>query len=96
MEAGVKELSRSNGVSECLAYAWDYETNYRDVRTFTVRHWRDTREGGYALKDERDIYERLLTTAHAANAPAFSRSLMVTSWRLRFRSARPRRRPRSM
>jgi len=57
MEAGVKELSRSNGVSECMAYAWDYETNYRDVRTFTVRHWRDTREGGYALKDERDIYE---------------------------------------
>lgn len=57
MEAGVKELSRSHGVSECMAYAWDYETNYRDVRTFTVRHWRDTREGGYALKDERDIYE---------------------------------------
>jgi len=57
MEAGIKELSRANGVSECLAYAWDYETNYRDVRTFTVRHWRDTREGGYALKDERDIYE---------------------------------------
>lgn len=57
MEAGVKELSRVNGVSECMAYAWDYETNYRDVRTFTVRHWRDTREGGYALKDERDIYE---------------------------------------
>lgn len=57
MEAGVKELSRSNGVSECMAYAWDYETNYRDVRTFTVRHWRDTRDGGYALKDERDIYE---------------------------------------
>ncbi|WP_233863522.1 hypothetical protein [Paraburkholderia adhaesiva] len=57
MEAGIKELSRANGVSECMAYAWDYETNYRDVRTFTVRHWRDTREGGYALKDERDIYE---------------------------------------
>lgn len=57
MEAGIKELSRANGVSECMAYAWDYETNYRDVRAFTVRHWRDTREGGYALKDERDIYE---------------------------------------
>ncbi|MBB5469351.1 hypothetical protein HDG32_005498 [Paraburkholderia sp. CI2] len=57
MEAGVKELSRRDGVSECLAYAWDYETNYRDVRTFTVRHWRDTKQGGYALRDERDIYE---------------------------------------
>jgi hypothetical protein len=59
MEAGVKELSRRDGVSECLAYAWDYETNYRDVRTFTVRHWRDTKQGGYALKDERDIYEMI-------------------------------------
>jgi hypothetical protein len=59
MEAGVKELSRRDGVSECLAYAWDYETNYRDVRTFTVRHWRDTKQGGYALKDERDVYEMI-------------------------------------
>jgi hypothetical protein len=59
MEAAVKELSRRDGVSECMAYAWDYETNYRDVRTFTVRHWRDTRQGGYALKDERDIYEMI-------------------------------------
>lgn len=58
MEAGVKELSRRDGVSECLAYAWDYETNYRDVRTFTVRHWRDRKNGGgYVLTDERDIYE---------------------------------------
>ncbi|CAE6856758.1 hypothetical protein R75461_07752 [Paraburkholderia nemoris] len=59
MEAGVKELSRRDGVSECLAYAWDYETNYRDVRTFAVRHWRDTKTGGYLLKDERDIYEAI-------------------------------------
>ncbi|OYD64821.1 UNVERIFIED_ORG: hypothetical protein BDU10_7441 [Burkholderia sp. CF145] len=59
MEAGVKEISRRDGVSECLAYAWDYESNYRDVRTFTVRHWRDTKQGGYALKDERDIYEMI-------------------------------------
>jgi hypothetical protein len=59
MEAGIKELSRRDGVSECMAYAWDYETNYRDIRTFTVRHWRDTKLGGYALKDERDIYEMI-------------------------------------
>jgi hypothetical protein len=24
---------------------------------FRVRHWRDTKKGGYPLKDERDIYE---------------------------------------
>ncbi|MFL9933592.1 hypothetical protein P0D88_31345 [Paraburkholderia sp. RL18-103-BIB-C] len=59
MEAGIKELSRRDGVSECMAYAWDYETNYRDIRTFTVRHWRDTKQGGYPLKDERDIYEMI-------------------------------------
>ncbi|CAG9241102.1 conserved hypothetical protein [Burkholderia diffusa] len=57
MEAGVKELSREHGRSEAISYAWDYESNYRDVRTFTVAHWRDTRGGGYAVTDERQIYE---------------------------------------
>lgn len=56
---GVNELSRSNGVSECEAYAWDLETNFRDSKRFTVRHWRDTKKGGYAVTDERDIYELL-------------------------------------
>lgn len=57
MLTGVTELSRKNGVSEALAYAWDLETNYRDEKRFQVRHWRDTRGGGYAITDERDIYE---------------------------------------
>ncbi|KWO64053.1 hypothetical protein, partial [Burkholderia territorii] len=57
IESGVKEIARRDGVSECLAYAWDLESNFRDVRTFSVRHWRDTKKGGYALTDERDIYE---------------------------------------
>jgi hypothetical protein len=59
MEVGVKEISRRDGVSECLAYAWDLESNYREVKSFTVRHWRDTKKGGYALTDERDIYEMI-------------------------------------
>lgn len=54
---GVTELSRGNGISECLAYAWDLQTNFRDEKRFQVRHWRDTRQGGHALKEERDIYE---------------------------------------
>lgn len=54
---GVTELSRANGVSECMAYAYDLETNFRDEKRFQVKHWRDTKQGGYALKDERDIYE---------------------------------------
>lgn len=57
MVAGVKVLSRRDGVSECLAYSWDLESNVREERGFTVRHWRDTRQGGYPLKDERDISE---------------------------------------
>lgn len=55
--SGIKVLSRTDGWSECVAYAWDLETGYYDERQFQVRHWRDTREGGYALTDERDIYE---------------------------------------
>lgn len=54
---GVIELSRTGNVSECMAYAWDLETNYRDEKRFQVKHWRDTKGGGYAAKDERDIYE---------------------------------------
>ena len=58
MLQGVVELSRQNGVSECLAFAWDLETNTRDEKRFQVKHWRDKKNGGgYALTDERDIYE---------------------------------------
>jgi hypothetical protein len=55
--SGIKEISRSDGYSECVAYAWDLETGYYDERQFQVRHWRDTKGGGYRLTDERDIYE---------------------------------------
>jgi hypothetical protein len=55
--SGIKEVSRSEGYSECIAYAWDLETGYYDERQFQVRHWRDTRSGGHPLTDERDIYE---------------------------------------
>lgn len=55
--SGITELSRSDGMSECLAYCWDLESNYRDEKRFQVKHWRDTKNGGYKLTDERDIYE---------------------------------------
>lgn len=55
--SGIKEVARSGGYSECVAYAWDLESGYYDERQFQVRHWRDTKGGGYALTDERDIYE---------------------------------------
>ena len=57
ISCGVVELSRANGTSECMAYAWDLETNFRDEKKFQVKHWRDTKKGGYVLTEERDIYE---------------------------------------
>lgn len=60
MESGIKELSRRDGYSECEAYAWDMESNFRDSKTFQVKHWRDKGDSGkegYALVAERDIYE---------------------------------------
>lgn len=57
LATGIKEVARADGYSECIAYAWDLETGYYDERQFQVRHWRDTRQGGKALTDERDIYE---------------------------------------
>ncbi|WP_010508367.1 hypothetical protein [Komagataeibacter europaeus] len=57
IEYGLRELSRRPGESEMQAFAWDLETNTLSVQNFTVAHKRDTKGGGYALKDERDIYE---------------------------------------
>ncbi len=57
MRCGVIEVSRGVGVSECLAYATDLETNFGDEKRFQVRHWIDTKGGGRAAKDEREIYE---------------------------------------
>lgn len=54
---GVTELARHGSTSECLAYAMDLQTTFRDEKRFQVRHWRDTRQGGYAITEEREIYE---------------------------------------
>jgi hypothetical protein len=45
------------GFSEVEASAVDTQTRARKRIGFFVTHWRDTKQGGYALKDERDIYE---------------------------------------
>jgi hypothetical protein len=57
MRCGVVELSRQNGQSEVLTFAQDLETGFSDEKRFYVKHWRDTKQGGYAVTDERDIYE---------------------------------------
>ena len=65
---GFREIARGVGpdrvgYSEVDAYAWDIQTNTRKSIAFRVRHWRDTKKGGYALKDERDIYELVANQA---------------------------------
>lgn len=68
ISTGFSELSRGYGedgvrFSEVKAFAWDMEGNNPKSIQFFVRHWRDTRQGGYALKDERDIYELVANQA---------------------------------
>lgn len=62
IDYGFREITRSIGsdgitYSEIESFAWDLETNTRRHIQFRVRHWRDTKQGSYAIKDERDIYE---------------------------------------
>lgn len=57
MSFGVRELEQRNGESTCEAFAWDMETNARQVKVFQVPHIRHTRQGDKVLTDPRDIYE---------------------------------------
>jgi hypothetical protein len=57
IDSGVVELEQKNGVSTVMAYAWDLETNTRDVKIFTVAHERKANNTIKKLDDPRDIYE---------------------------------------
>ncbi|EOS93830.1 hypothetical protein LU631_12100 [Erwinia tracheiphila] len=57
LQFGVRELEQRNGESIVEAFAWDVETNTRQIKTFTVPHIRYTRKGTQKLVDPRDIYE---------------------------------------
>ncbi|MGH7058145.1 MAG: hypothetical protein ACREFZ_09755, partial [Acetobacteraceae bacterium] len=57
IRTGVAELVRGAGQSEFLCFAQDLETGFCDEKRFFVRHWRDTKSGGKAVTEERDIYE---------------------------------------
>lgn len=68
IDFGFRELSRGIGAdgkaySEVEAYAWDMETMTRKPLQFIVPHWRDTRNGGYPIKEEREIYELVANMA---------------------------------
>jgi hypothetical protein len=57
MVSGITELSNANGESVMQSFAWDLETNTRDVKTFSVKHIRKTRQQTKKLDDPRDVYE---------------------------------------
>ncbi len=57
IQFGVRELSQSNGESTVEAFAWDVESNTRQVKVFQVPHKRFTKNGSKDLVDPRDIYE---------------------------------------
>lgn len=62
IEQGWRELSRGTGpdgvpFSEVEAYCADLENRCFKRLQFIVKHWRDTKNGGYKIKEERDIYE---------------------------------------
>lgn len=68
LEFGFRELSRGispDGVpfSEVESFCTDLENRTRRPMQFIVRHWRDTKKGGYKLTDERDIYELIANQA---------------------------------
>ena len=60
VEFGIVELSQENGISEVMSYAWDLESNTRQVKKFHVKHTRFSKaKGNTALTDPRDIYEMI-------------------------------------
>jgi len=57
VQYGIKELEQRQGESTVEAFAWDMETNVRQIKVFQVKHERYTKKGSYRLEDSRDIYE---------------------------------------
>ena len=57
IDCGIQEVSQENGVSIMKAYAIDFETNYRSVKTFHVKHEMKAKGVMKKLEDTRDVYE---------------------------------------
>jgi len=57
LQFGIRELAQGGGKSTVEAFAWDVETNTRQVKVFEVPHVRDTKAGRKLLTDARDVYE---------------------------------------
>lgn len=57
IQFGIRELEQRNGESTVEAFAWDVQSNTRQVKVFQVPHQRHTKKGSYKLEDPRDVYE---------------------------------------
>lgn len=58
IQFGINELAHNPDETVMQAFAWDLETNVREVRTFTVPKYRHTKRGKTRLEDPRDVYEQ--------------------------------------
>jgi hypothetical protein len=60
LQFGIRELDQADGCSTVEAFAWDIETNVKQVKVFQVQHKRYTKtSGNKTLSDPRDIYEHI-------------------------------------
>jgi hypothetical protein len=57
LQFGIRELEQRDGESTVEAFAWDIESNTRQIKVFQVPHIRYTRRGSYKLDDPREVYE---------------------------------------
>lgn len=57
IQFGIRELEQTQSDSTVEAFAFDLETNTRQVKVFQVPHIRFTKSGKKKLDDPRDIYE---------------------------------------
>lgn len=60
---GHRELSRGDGKSEIVVYAWDMEKNNESPRQITVMHIVDTKNGPKRLTDQADIDNKIANVA---------------------------------
>lgn len=88
IQFGIRELAQAGGTSTMQAFAWDIERNVREVREFSVKHERSTRQGTKRLEDSRDIYEltanmgaRRLRACILAILPADVKEAAITACR---------------
>ena len=60
LQFGIRELEQRPGESTVEAFAWDIETNTREIKVFQVPHVRYSKaKGNVKLIDPRDIYEMI-------------------------------------